>query len=318
LQVAFAIEGQSGMGSVPESGAIAPAVKQNESSLKRSPNTVERSTSSNTRTLDRAVAAAQRSTGVIGISLNGSSQPIPVPVGGRTKRAFDVVVAGTTLLLMAPLMVIIAGIIVATMGRPVLFVQQRVGFNGKVFGRLKFRTMTIADDAPFSRYLQHRPDATPSWAETHKSKDDPRVSWFGHILRRSRLDQLPQLFNVLRGEMSCVGPRPVPIKELFARYGLTAHDYARARPGLIGMWQIQGGSSTHPRRVAYDRIYVRRWSLLLDMNILFRGLSALITESKIDPRRSRREAAAAARTPARYVPTLSRPTRRPVVNNSRA
>ena len=270
------------MGSVSNSGANLRAGKQSESSVNqqkvgdRDGNIDERCSVDNTAALNRASAAQQTRPDIIVRSAT-LSQAVHAPVGCWTKRALDILVASTTLLLMAPLMLIIAAIILVTMGRPVLFVQQRVGFNRKVFGCFKFRSMVSDADQRLARYLQHCPEAARAWAETQKLKDDPRVTWFGHILRKSSLDELPQLFNVLRGEMSCIGPRPVPVKELNARYGLTANDYARAKPGLTGMWQVSGRSSTtYSRRVAYDRVYVRRWSLLLDMNILFRTVPALM------------------------------------------
>jgi exopolysaccharide production protein ExoY len=271
------------MVSVSEFAANSLAEKHSESTVNRQSvslrdrDLVERSAADGNAVLNRVGAAAKRSAHVTSIKPGAYSHPVPVPVGGWSKRAFDFFVASTTLLLMAPLMLIIAAIILVTMGRPVLFVQQRVGFNRKVFGCFKFRSMVSDADQRLARYLQHCPEAARAWAETQKLKDDPRVTWFGHILRKSSLDELPQLFNVLRGEMSCIGPRPVPVKELNARYGLTANDYARAKPGLTGMWQVSGRSSTtYSRRVAYDRVYVRRWSLLLDMNILFRTVPALM------------------------------------------
>lgn len=225
----------------------------------------------------RATAAVQKRPASVARLRAGYPRPIPAPIGGRSKRAFDIAIAATSLVLMAPLMLIIALIILVTMGRPVLFVQQRAGFNRKVFGCFKFRSMVSDADQRLARYLQHCPEAARSWAETQKLKDDPRVTWFGHILRKSSLDELPQLFNVLRGEMSCIGPRPVPLGELNARYGRMAVDYARAKPGVTGMWQVNGRSSTtYSRRVACDRIYVRRWSMLLDMTILFRTVPALL------------------------------------------
>lgn len=227
----------------------------------------------------RAAAVAQKRPAASIARLHPGSYPLRVaaPVGGRSKRAFDILIAATSLVLMAPLMLMIAAIILVTMGRPILFVQQRAGFNRKVFGCFKFRSMVSDADQRLARYLQHCPEAARAWAETQKLKDDPRVTWFGHILRKSSLDELPQLINVLRGEMSCIGPRPVPLNELNTRYGRTAGDYARAKPGLTGMWQVNGRSSTtYGRRVAYDRVYVRRWSMLLDMDILFRTVPALL------------------------------------------
>lgn len=198
------------------------------------------------------------------------------PVGGVIKRAFDVTIASTTLILMAPTMILIALLIVITTGGPVFFVQQRVGFNRKLFGCLKFRTMVVDAGDRLSAYLAENPEAAQAWRETQKLKNDPRVTWIGHILRKSSLDELPQLFNVLRGDMSCIGPRPVLQDEL-KRYGDHDTDYAKAKPGLTGMWQVNGRSNTsYAHRVKCDRYYVRRWSVALDFNILFKTIPAVM------------------------------------------
>lgn len=198
------------------------------------------------------------------------------PVGGRVKRAFDVTIASTTLILMAPTMILIALLIMMTMGGPVFFVQQRVGFKRRLFGCLKFRTMVTDAGDRLADYLAHNPDAARAWRETQKLKNDPRVTWLGHLLRKSSLDELPQLFNVLRGDMSCIGPRPVLQDEL-NRYGDHDVDYTRAKPGLTGMWQVNGRSkSSYAHRVKCDRYYVRRWSVALDFKILFRTIPAVM------------------------------------------
>ncbi len=198
------------------------------------------------------------------------------PVGGLIKRVFDVMIASTTLILMAPTMILIALLIMVTTGGPVFFVQQRVGFNRRLFGCLKFRTMVVDAGDRLAAYLSENPEAAKAWRETQKLKNDPRVTWLGHILRKSSLDELPQLFNVLRGDMSCIGPRPVLQDEL-KRYGNHDTDYAKAKPGLTGMWQVSGRSNTsYAHRVKCDRYYVRRWSVALDLRILFRTIPAVM------------------------------------------
>ena len=198
------------------------------------------------------------------------------PVGGRAKRAFDVTIAATTLILMAPTMIVIALLILVTMGRPVLFMQRRVGFNRGLFGCLKFRTMVADAGDRLTAYLAENPEAAQAWRETQKLKSDPRVTWLGNILRKSSLDELPQLFNILLGDMSCIGPRPVLQDEL-ERYGDHASEYAKAKPGLTGMWQVSGRSNTsYAHRVKCDRFYVRRWSVALDVSILFRTIPAVM------------------------------------------
>lgn len=204
------------------------------------------------------------------------------PVGGIVKRAFDVTIASTTLILMAPIMILIALLILATTGGPVFFVQQRVGFKRRLFGCLKFRTMVVDAGDRLAAYLAEHPGAAQSWRETQKLRNDPRVTWFGRILRKSSLDELPQLFNVLSGDMSCIGPRPVLQDEL-ARYGEHDADYARAKPGLTGMWQVNGRSNaSYAYRVKCDRYYVRRWSVGLDLGILFKTFPAVIKFDETD------------------------------------
>jgi exopolysaccharide production protein ExoY len=197
------------------------------------------------------------------------------PVGGFWKRCLDCSVAFTAIIVMAPMMVFIALLILVTMGRPIIFIQQRVGFNKSLFGCFKFRTMVSDAQERLARHLAEDSEAARLWQETQKLKQDPRITWLGQILRKSSLDELPQLFNILLGDMSCIGPRPVLASELL-RYGPHAEDYAKAKPGLTGMWQVSGRSNTtYQHRVKCDRYYVRRWSLLLDIAILFRTIPAV-------------------------------------------
>jgi exopolysaccharide production protein ExoY len=198
------------------------------------------------------------------------------PLGGKLKRSFDIAAAAGGLIVLAPVMLFIALLILVTMGRPVLFMQQRMGFGRSPFRCLKFRTMV--SDAPerLARHLAENPEAAQMWRDTQKLKHDPRITWLGQILRKSSLDELPQLFNILRGEMSCVGPRPVLASEL-ARYGVHGDEYARAKPGLTGIWQVSGRSNTtYAHRINCDRFYVRRWSFALDMMIVLRTIPAIM------------------------------------------
>ena len=197
-------------------------------------------------------------------------------VGGGVKRAFDVVVAAVALLGLAPLMILVAIAIKLTMGGPVIFAHRRVGHNGAVFNCLKFRTMVRDSEEFLLRYLSTHPEAAHEWATTRKLRDDPRITALGSILRRSSLDELPQFFNVLRGEMSCVGPRPVVPDEL-KLYGAGSAEYLRARPGVTGEWQVNGRSDTsYAERVALDCKYVREWSLRNDIIILLKTIPVAI------------------------------------------
>ena len=200
----------------------------------------------------------------------------PTPRGGGVKRCFDLTVALTTIILMAPTLLLVAAMICVTMGRPIFFVQQRVGFRRRQFGCLKFRTMVADANERLAIYLSENPEAAVMWQERQKLLHDPRITWLGNVLRKSSLDEMPQLFNVLAGHMSCIGPRPVPLEEL-RRYGPRDRVYAKARPGLTGMWQISGRSTTtYSHRVLCDCYYIRRWSLSLDVAILLKTVPAVM------------------------------------------
>ena len=198
------------------------------------------------------------------------------PIGLGTKRVIDILLALFGIFLLAPLLIICFMAIVATSPGPALFRHRRVGFNGKSFDCLKFRTM--ASDAPqrLRQLLESDPDAAAEWAANCKLRRDPRITTMGAILRKSSLDELPQLFNVLRGDMSIVGPRPVTQDELI-RYASSASAYVACRPGITGLWQISGRSTTtYSKRVACDTYYAQNWSLALDAKILVVTLPALL------------------------------------------
>ncbi len=180
------------------------------------------------------------------------------------------------MLVAAPAIVMIAVAIKATMGGPVIFGHDRVGRGGRKFRCLKFRSMVANGDEVLHRYLDTHPEAQIEWAKNQKLADDPRVTRFGRILRRSSLDELPQFYNILRGDMSCVGPRPIVEGELI-RYGKVASDYLSVRPGLTGIWQVSGRSRiTYEERVALDADYIRNWTLKRDFAILFRTIPAVM------------------------------------------
>lgn len=198
------------------------------------------------------------------------------PVGGRIKRLFDIAVATLALIALSPLMLAVALLIKLTMGGPVLFAHRRIGLNGKPFPCYKFRTMVNDAEERLSRYLAQDPRIAREWSEARKLEHDPRVTMLGSVLRKSSLDELPQLVNVLRGDMSCVGPRPVVAAEL-ERYGASVTDYLSTRPGLTGLWQISGRNSvSYATRVALDSAYTRNWSILLDLAIVVRTIPALL------------------------------------------
>jgi len=201
------------------------------------------------------------------------------PVGGRRKRVVDLVVAATLAILLCPVLLITALAVKILMGGPVIYRHRRVGFAGRPFDCLKFRTMVANGDDILQRYLAANPLAAEEWRRSRKLTNDPRVTKFGLFLRKTSIDELPQLLNILLGDMSCVGPRPIVAEEL-ERYGVHAHEYLRARPGVTGSWQVSGRSHvSYGDRVKLDAEYVRKWSIGSDLVILARTVPAVL---KID------------------------------------
>jgi len=198
------------------------------------------------------------------------------PIGLGTKRTIDILLALFGILLLAPLLIICFMAVIVTSPGPALFSHRRVGFNGKTFGCLKFRTMVTDAPQRLQHLLESDPAAAAEWAATCKLRNDPRITPIGTILRKSSLDELPQLFNVLRGDMSIIGPRPVTQDEL-VRYASAASAYIACRPGITGLWQVSGRSTTtYSKRVAYDEYYAQNWSLALDAKILIITVPALL------------------------------------------
>lgn len=191
------------------------------------------------------------------------------------KRGFDIAVASTVLLVFLPLLLLIVGIL-ATQGWPILIRHRRVGRFGRTFSCLKFRTMVCDADQVLTRHLAEHPAAQLEWEATRKLKDDPRVTPFGHALRKSSIDELPQLLNVLRGEMSLVGPRPIVADEI-KHYGADIALYQHVRPGLTGAWQVSGRSDvSYANRVRLDCEYVRARSFTRDLVILALTVPAVL------------------------------------------
>ena len=193
------------------------------------------------------------------------------------KRALDIFGAGVGLVLLAPFFLIVA-LMVRADGGPAFFAHQRVGRGGKLFGCLKFRSMVVDSQARLEALMANDPTARAEWEATRKLKNDPRITRIGGFLRSTSLDELPQLINVLRGEMSLVGPRPVQEAEIDRYYGASAAHYMAVRPGITGLWQVSGRSETsYESRVALDVTYVSRPSLLADLSILLRTPVAVLS-----------------------------------------
>jgi len=216
---------------------------------------------------------------------HGASAAVPsLPARDRTarllpfaKRAMDIAIAGIGLLLLAPVFLVLA-LLVRADGGPAFYVHPRVGRGGRIFGCIKFRSMVVDSEARLEALLASDPAARAEWEQTRKLRNDPRITRIGRFLRATSLDELPQLINVLRGEMSLVGPRPVTPAELDRYYGAAAAHYLSVRPGITGPWQVSGRSETsYDQRVALDVAYVTQPSLLTDLRILLRTPLAVLS-----------------------------------------
>jgi len=192
------------------------------------------------------------------------------------KRATDLAIASIALLFLLPLMFLVA-ILVHLDGGEVIFGHTRVGTGGRLFRVLKFRTMCPSADQRLTAYLERNEAARHEWQLTQKLRNDPRVTWVGSFLRKSSIDELPQLLNVLRGEMSIVGPRPIVQSEI-AKYGHYIRHYNRCRPGITGLWQVSGRNDVaYRRRVAFDTIYSRHvGDLRFELGVVLKTIPAVL------------------------------------------
>jgi lipopolysaccharide/colanic/teichoic acid biosynthesis glycosyltransferase len=191
-------------------------------------------------------------------------------------RPFDVTVALVAILVFLPLLILMALAIKVSAPGPVLFVQQRVGRDGRLFPCLKFRTMVVNAQDALHELLATCPEAQAEWDRDQKLRRDPRITQIGTILRKSSLDELPQLFNIVMGHMSIVGPRPI-IEGEIERYGSRFGAYCSVRPGLTGLWQVSGRNEvSYEARVRLDAFYARRKSTLYDLGICLRTVPAVI------------------------------------------
>jgi Undecaprenyl-phosphate galactose phosphotransferase WbaP len=194
------------------------------------------------------------------------------------KRALDLIATVLGGALILPLLLLLSGLVWLESRGPVFYRAQRLGRDGKLFSCLKFRTMIPDAESVLQRMLKEDPRAREEYLKYHKLRDDPRVTRIGHFLRKTSLDELPQLWNVLRGEMSLVGPRPYLPRET-AEIGATQSEILRVCPGITGPWQVGGRSDTSfSERITIDACYVRNWSIWLDLVILARTVRVLLFE----------------------------------------
>ncbi len=198
------------------------------------------------------------------------------PLNRFLKMIFDYVLTVCGVILLSPCLLLIAGWIYLDSPGAIFFKHMRVGKGGKMFPCYKFRSMCVDAEDKLENILLNDMAARTEWEKGFKLKNDPRITRSGAFLRRTSLDELPQILNVLRGEMSLVGPRPV-VKEELERYGDFVEDYLMVRPGITGMWQVSGRSdTTYEERVQMDTWYVRNWSVWLDVMLLWRTAKAVI------------------------------------------
>ena len=206
-----------------------------------------------------------------------ASRAVDVGLDRPIDRALDLTVAVIALIITAPLMVVAAVLIAAEGKGPILFAHARIGKDGAAFKVLKFRSMCVDGDVVLAEFLKGNEDARAEWNKDHKLRNDPRVSRLGSILRKSSVDELPQLINVIKGEMSIVGPRPITREEV-EKYGALFTSYCSVRPGLTGIWQVSGRNDiSYQRRVEMDALYARKKSVLLDIKLIIATIPALLS-----------------------------------------
>ena len=192
------------------------------------------------------------------------------------KRGVDLALILLLSPILLPILLLVVAAVRASSSGPIFFSHRRIRRHGQFFTMWKFRTMCVDSAEVLETYLRANPAAQAEWRLTHKLKHDPRVTPLGRFLRKSSMDELPQLWNVIIGNMSLVGPRPIVAAEV-ERYGTFFADYCKVKPGVTGLWQVSGRSHIdYPKRVRLDSEYVQTWSLWSDLAILLRTLTSVI------------------------------------------
>ncbi len=194
------------------------------------------------------------------------------------KRGVDLALAALAMPVLLPILLILAVLVKLTSPGPVFFSHRRICKNGAFFSMWKFRTMCVNSSEVLERYLVTHPEARKEWNLTHKLQDDPRVTRIGRVMRRLSLDELPQIWNVITGRMSMVGPRPIVAAEV-EKYAECFQCYTRVKPGVTGLWQVSGRSTlSYEARVKLDCEYVNGWSLLRDAKILALTVKSVVNQ----------------------------------------
>jgi len=214
-------------------------------------------------------------TGLLGLQVRNNL----LDGGSRiAKRMIDVACATVLILLLLPLLAIISVLIVVESGLPIFYFDKRFGHGGATFQMWKFRTMARNSAEVLDRYLASSSELRKEWAEFQKLRNDPRITRVGRVLRKTSMDELPQLWNVIMGEMSLVGPRPRLMEAAVAKYQEANSVYAKTTPGLTGLWQVSGRNrTTYEERIDYDAYYIRNWSVWMDIYLLAKTVGAVLT-----------------------------------------
>lgn len=196
--------------------------------------------------------------------------------GNAAKRLFDIIFSLLVLVFCAPVYLILAGLIVVSSPGPVFYIQERVGQNHRRFGCIKFRTMVINADRVLHEMMENSPEMRAEFEATFKLKDDPRITQIGKFLRITSLDEFPQFINVLKGEMSVVGPRPL-VPEEVVRYGNYINTVLMIRPGITGLWQVSGRNDIpYDSRIQIDVSYAKCRNLWLDLIVVAKTVLVMI------------------------------------------
>ncbi|PKL09433.1 MAG: undecaprenyl-phosphate galactose phosphotransferase WbaP [Spirochaetae bacterium HGW-Spirochaetae-7] len=210
--------------------------------------------------------------GILGLY---TEQRLLLPLNRAIKRVLDIVLVILGGLVISPFLLILALLVKLDSRGPVFYGHQRLGRNGQPFKAWKYRSMVRNSREILDELLKRDPVARAEWEDGYKLKNDPRITRMGKLLRKTSLDELPQIWNVLRGEMSLIGPRPI-IKDEVAKYGAYYRYFSSLRPGMSGLWQVSGRSDTdYDERVALDVYYIQSWSIWLDLHILFKTVSVV-------------------------------------------
>ena len=192
------------------------------------------------------------------------------------KRIIEIIIAVSIIFLTSPVTLIICILIKLNSRGPIFYKQERIGKNLKKFYCLKFRTMSEEAEDILDNLLSNNEEIKEEFRKTQKIKNDPRITYIGRFLRRLSLDELPQFFNIVKGEMSLIGPRPI-IESEMERYGESLNEVFSINPGITGLWQVSGRNNlTYKRRVALDLLYVRNKNFKMNLNIIIRTIGVVI------------------------------------------